>query len=271
MSHQKLKLAGSAVQMLNLQCFDLLFGDAKAAERHVFQSHDMQIFFEIGDSVRFSTSIDKRICGTVVKLNPKYCAVLDELGYVRSVAYFLLHHRCQSLMERRAARADRLRNVAIRARKLMDDHGLEHWALLFSAGQRSLGACRSRDKTILLSRHHALNANSKEVKDTVLHEIAHALAGPKAGHGPVWKEIASRIGAIPRSRMHEAGNSAQDGIAAKDQFCCGDTVFLTLREARVKGEIVRINPKRAKVNCGRHGVWRVPCMNLSKRQNQSSG
>ena len=31
----------------------------------------------------------------------------------------------------------------------------------------------------------------------LLHEIAHALAGPRTGHGAVWREIAERIGARP--------------------------------------------------------------------------
>ncbi len=35
--------------------------------------------------------------------------------------------------------------------------------------------------------------------DTLLHEIAHALAGPEAGHGPAWKAVAVRIGATPRA------------------------------------------------------------------------
>lgn len=36
-----------------------------------------------------------------------------------------------------------------------------------------------------------------EVLDTLLHEIAHALAGPLAGHGPVWKAACVRVGARP--------------------------------------------------------------------------
>jgi hypothetical protein len=32
------------------------------------------------------------------------------------------------------------------------------------------------------------------VRETILHEIAHALAGPRAGHGPRWRAIAHRIG-----------------------------------------------------------------------------
>jgi predicted SprT family Zn-dependent metalloprotease len=36
------------------------------------------------------------------------------------------------------------------------------------------------------------------VLDTILHEIAHALAGHKAGHGPAWKAKCAQIGAKPK-------------------------------------------------------------------------
>ena len=34
----------------------------------------------------------------------------------------------------------------------------------------------------------------KDVVDTILHEIAHALVGLKAGHGPIWQRKAREIG-----------------------------------------------------------------------------
>lgn len=37
----------------------------------------------------------------------------------------------------------------------------------------------------------------QEVRDTILHEIAHALA-PRAGHGPKWRAICRQIGAEPK-------------------------------------------------------------------------
>lgn len=35
------------------------------------------------------------------------------------------------------------------------------------------------------------------VRNTILHEIAHFIAGHQAAHGPAWKRIAERIGARP--------------------------------------------------------------------------
>ena len=36
--------------------------------------------------------------------------------------------------------------------------------------------------------------NLKEIKNTILHEIAHALVGPKHGHNEIWKQKALEIG-----------------------------------------------------------------------------
>ena len=61
-----------------------------------------------------------------------------------------------------------------------------------------LGACRFRHHVIWISRTHALEGSEEQLLDTVLHEIAHAIAGHEAGHGLLWKATARRIGATPR-------------------------------------------------------------------------
>ena len=104
----------------------------------------------------------------------------------------------------------RLLEVAEQARALMDQHGLEEWTFRFSAAQRKLGECREREKVILLSRRHAVSGTPGEVRDTILHEIAHAIAGAKARHGPAWKLVAKRIGATPRARAEESEEIRQE-------------------------------------------------------------
>ena len=34
----------------------------------------------------------------------------------------------------------------------------------------------------------------EDIQDTILHEIAHAIVGPKHGHDKVWKVMASKLG-----------------------------------------------------------------------------
>lgn len=88
-------------------------------------------------------------------------------------------------------------------RELMDEHGLVEWELVFDRARRRAGACRYRDLTISLSAPLTRLHEPEHVTDTVLHEIAHALAGPRAGHGPRWRATAVAIGASPERCLAE--------------------------------------------------------------------
>lgn len=83
------------------------------------------------------------------------------------------------------------------ARQLMDSHGLKDWDFYFDTAKRRFGVCRYREKRISLSAALTHLNTEEEVRDTILHEIAHALAGPRAGHGPLWKAKALQIGCKP--------------------------------------------------------------------------
>ena len=74
-------------------------------------------------------------------------------------------------------------------------------------GQKRLGDCHFRYHVIRISRTHALEGSEEQIRDTVLHEIAHAIAGHGAGHGPLWKATARRIGATPRAKTYESQTS----------------------------------------------------------------
>ena len=85
------------------------------------------------------------------------------------------------------------------ARALMDEHGLAHWKLELSRAHRTLGQTLLAGKTIRISRSHIQLNDWPTVKETVLHEIAHALADEKHGryikaHGPEWRRIAADVG-----------------------------------------------------------------------------
>ena len=68
------------------------------------------------------------------------------------------------------------------------------WVFTWDSAKRRFGVCRHYKKEIGLSRHYVEHYDLASVHQTILHEIAHALAGPEAGHGKEWKKIASRIG-----------------------------------------------------------------------------
>lgn len=82
---------------------------------------------------------------------------------------------------------------------LMGKHGLleKGWNFKYDNAVKRFGVCRYRSKTIGLSRNLVLLNEKEKVMDTILHEIAHAIAGHKAGHGIEWKIVCERIGAKP--------------------------------------------------------------------------
>ena len=95
------------------------------------------------------------------------------------------------------------------ARELMDAHGLGHVSLNWHRSNASLGFCHHkradrfspwRCTEITLSRGLVSVNKESTIRDTILHEIAHALAEHTAGHGPLWKLQCIAIGARPEAR-----------------------------------------------------------------------
>lgn len=80
------------------------------------------------------------------------------------------------------------------ARRLVREHGLEGWTVRLDAAKTRAGVCRFARREIGLSRPLTRLHSEEEVRDTILHEVAHALVGPEHGHDEVWRATARRIG-----------------------------------------------------------------------------
>lgn len=106
----------------------------------------------------------------------------------------------------------------------LEEHGLREqgWSFVINdrATTRVLGTCCYHSKRIVLTGWY-VDANGPEaVHDTILHEIAHALAGSEAAHGPDWQAVASRIGADPyRLVDHRTVNQLSGRFAAVCTQC----------------------------------------------------
>ena len=158
--------------------------------------------WRVGDRVTFA-STDGALQGKIVKLNPTQARVRAGRS-LWNVPYAGLGDAGTGKGRLRNG-AERLSHVAATARGLMDEHGLDTWTFAFLEAERRLGDCHFGDRVIRVGRAHALDASEAEIRDTILHEIAHALAGPEARHGAEWKAIARRIGATPRANVYERG------------------------------------------------------------------
>lgn len=80
------------------------------------------------------------------------------------------------------------------ARELLTEHGLRDWTVRLDRAKTRAGICRYRERVIGLSGPMTRLHSEAEVRDTVLHEIAHALVGPQHGHDQVWRATARSIG-----------------------------------------------------------------------------
>lgn len=85
------------------------------------------------------------------------------------------------------------------ARTLLDEHGLRDWSVGFDRAKTRAGATHFGTRRITLSGPLTRLHDDDLVRDTILHEIAHALVGPAHGHDAVWKAKAREVGA-PDSR-----------------------------------------------------------------------
>ena len=87
-----------------------------------------------------------------------------------------------------------LNEAARLGRRLLAEHGLGEWTIVFGQAKRQAGLCKPGAKEIKLSAPLTSIHPEAEVRDTLLHEIAHALVGTQHGHDDVWRATALRIG-----------------------------------------------------------------------------
>lgn len=94
------------------------------------------------------------------------------------------------------------------AQELMAQHGLlPQWSFAWDHARTRAGHCRFADHTITVSRPLLELYDVELVRETLLHEIAHALVGPGHKHDTVWRQTARRIGASGQVRL-PAGSPA---------------------------------------------------------------
>lgn len=92
------------------------------------------------------------------------------------------------------------------ARALIRLHLDDSWSFGFDSAKRRVGACHYATRRITISRYFVPLLSDDEIHQTLLHEVAHALAGPDAGHGSAWRTIARDLG--------YEGGARHDGPAA---------------------------------------------------------
>ena len=115
-------------------------------------------------------------------------------------------------------RLDRFEYIAFLAKLKMQEHGLqEPWEFIFDSAKQRAGLCNYTDHQISLSKYLVEYHNLDQSEQVILHEVAHALAGKDAGHGPNWKEIAEQtarwIGECKNGHRHYRYKSPRAQLA----------------------------------------------------------
>jgi predicted SprT family Zn-dependent metalloprotease len=122
----------------------------------------------------------------------------------------------QKLLANREAKLARAEALAeeLLAQHLPHMCGLGKWTFAWNTRVRALGVCKYGDEEIQLSKEWTLATPWEEVSDTIRHEIAHAIAGYRANHGPEWQEAAILVGAKPEA-TYKGGIRTRDVHVAK--------------------------------------------------------
>lgn len=104
------------------------------------------------------------------------------------------------------------------ATELMTKHGLDNWKFTFDNAKKRCGFCSYNRRTIGLSLHYVRLNDEELVRNTILHEIAHALVGPAHGHDKVWHKKATEIGCVA-SRVNRKAQMPKGKYRAQCPTC----------------------------------------------------
>ena len=174
------------------------------------------------------------------------------------------------------------------ARKIANDliaqHGLDalRWTFRFDRAEKRLGLCTYSTRTISMGQAYVLAADEESVTQTMLHEVAHALVGSGAGHGPIWKAKARQIGYTgARTAENPHAKSAQEKEIERAKALAPTVAHLTdgplrigelvvMRDGRRAGMLVKFNRTTVLVMEGNGSMVRIP-ETMLVRQNRAAG
>lgn len=150
------------------------------------------------------------------------------------------------------------------AKELMSNHiELNSWSFIFNNRKKSFGICSYNKKTIELSSYLVDSMTNSAIKDTIIHEIAHALT-PGHNHDYLWKRKCIELGGDTKrcgdyTKFKDGENTQMDVFSKISKYtltcpCCGYTIFMNRKP---------IN----NYSCGKHGIGYNQKYKLTIKQN----
>ncbi|MBQ6668578.1 MAG: SprT-like domain-containing protein [Deltaproteobacteria bacterium] len=181
--------------------------------------------FRAGDRVSFDFQGSTR-AGTLARANPRTAHVVCDDGREFRVPYRRLRKEDgdgtlsgEGQSERDSERLDFVRGLAA---ELFVQHNLVDWRFTFDRATRRAGSCCHTDRTITLAYEFARQAPDAELRETLLHEIAHALVGPRHNHDAVWRAKALAIGCSGQ-RCHSISFTPPRYVVTCENHCWAGT------------------------------------------------
>lgn len=102
---------------------------------------------------------------------------------------------------------------------LINQH-LVGWSFKVTKTKHAMGQCDHINKEITISIYHLTTGTLEEIKDTILHEIAHAMT-PGHNHDRIWKLKCIELGARPATKANRiASTKFVESIPPKHSYVC---------------------------------------------------
>lgn len=168
------------------------------------QDEKLRLQFHVNDTVSFDFKGQER-SGIITRLNPKRAHIVCANNQEYQVPYALL---TLSAPAKKTADSSTIRTsseleaIVRLAQRLIQQHHLEQWSFQFDHGTRRAGCCHYDQQVISMSYEFARHASEEDIRETILHEIAHALAGKSHNHDAMWRAKAREIG-CSGNRCHD--------------------------------------------------------------------
>jgi predicted SprT family Zn-dependent metalloprotease len=173
---------------------------------------------------------NEKIYGKIIQMNPKTALVYTEKFGQFRISYPLLK------TEEKIDASKKIQKAYAIAAQFIKKHNLLEWDFLVDFAKSRAGVCDYKKKEIRLSHEFILMSTDEEIKDTILHEIAHALVGKEHNHNKVWQKKAREIGSNAKRTIKKKYSNPKYTVT------CENNCFHATRER-----------KRHHVKCGKCG------------------
>lgn len=159
------------------------------------------------------------------------------------------------------------------AKLKFEDHGLFDWKFGFDKATSRAGCCHHRRKLITVTKCFVTNTSidMKEIQNTILHEIAHAIVGKSHNHDAIWRQKAIKIGCDGK-RCHTMNLTGQTSKSAtKSKSATTKSKSTTTKSKKVtKSKSTTTKSKKVTKSKSTESINNELCKDCKKRKKISA-